>query len=382
MMSRRNTTARPGSHDVALVISDLHGGGTQRVLSTLANTWSKKGLRLCVITFSEPITDKYVLHPNITRVSLSLLGRSETKFLGLLVNLRRIRTLRRALRRADAPIILSFLAATNVLTILASVGLDSRIVVSERNDPDRQPLDSPWSTLRRRLYRYADAITANSHGALESLRSFVPRRKLFFVPNPVALPAVSTREGSGHCTILSVGQLSHQKAQDVLLEAFALVVARKSDWNLVIVGDGPRRQELLQQALSLGILDRVEWIGWTTDIGSYYKKARIFVLPSRYEGMPNVLLEAMSFGLPAIVTDASPGPLEHIVDGETGLVVPVEDVNRLASAIVRLAENRELRSRLGVAARERVEELRREDLEGAWAPALGLSPDMLRADRG
>ena len=213
------------------------------------------------------------------------------------------------------------------------------------------------------------------------LRSFVPRRKLFFVPNPVVLPTVSTRQSSGKRAILSVGQLSHQKAQDVLLEAFAQVVAKKAEWNLVIVGDGPRKQDLLEQASSLGIADRVEWADWTSDIGSYYKNAGIFVLPSRYEGMPNVLLEAMSFGLPSIVTDASPGPLEHVVDGENGLVVPVEDVNRLASAIVRLAESCDLRDRLGTAARERMAQLERSGLEGAWVSVLGLPPAMLRGNQ-
>ena len=361
-----------GSHDVTLVVSDLRGGGAQRVLSTLARAWATRGLRLCVITFAEKDSDKFIVHPKITRVSLNLVGQSRSTMFALVANVRRIYLLRKALRRANAPVVVAFITTTNILTILASAGLHSRIVVSERNDPNRQPLDWPWSTLRRWSYRYADAVTANSHGALQSLGSFVPRPKLFFVPNPVSLPPFSIRKSPRKQTILNVGRLSYQKAQDVLLLAYAQVVAKEPDWSLTIIGEGPREQYLHDQASSLGLFDQIDWVDWTTAIDRYYENAQIFVLPSRYEGMPNVLLEAMSFGLPSIVTDASPGPLEHIVDEENGLVVPAGNVQRMANAILRLIESPELRQRLGSAARARISEMGRDVVEDAWASALGL----------
>lgn len=348
------------------------------MLSTLANTWAAGGLRLSVITFAEKHSDQYELHPKVARVSLKLVKRSRSKFSALFANIQRIYLLRKSLRRADAPVIVSFIATTNVLTILASMGLGTRVVLSERNDPSKQPLDWPWDALRRWLYRHADAVTANSHGALHSLMSFVPGPKLFFVPNPVNLPPVSIREAPRKRTILNIGRLSYQKGQDILLQAYAQIVGKKPDWSLTIVGDGPRKQNLYDQASSLGLLDRIEWIDWTSEISRYYEDAQIFVLPSRYEGMPNVLLEAMSFGLPSIVTDASPGPLEHVVDEENGLIVPTEDVGRLASAIIRLTESRELRYRLGVAARARIFEFDRDAVDDAWASALGIPLSMLR----
>ena len=140
----------------------------------------------------------------------------------------------------------------------------------------------------------------------------------------------------------------------------------------MIVGDGPRKRSLCDQASLLDLSDRIEWIGWTSKIDRCYESAGIFVLPSRYEGVPNALLEAMSFGLPSIVTDASPGPLEYIVDGENGLVVPAGDVHYLASAIIRLTESRELRNRLGDSARARIAEFDRNAVEDAWASALDM----------
>ena len=361
------------THDVTFVISDLRGGGAQRVLTTLANTWTDRGLRLCVITLAGRNGEKFSLHPAITRMTLNLVKESKSMLLALFANLRRLFQLRRALFRADAPIVVSFISTTNVLTILASIGLNSRIVVSERNDPEKQPLNWPWSTLRRRLYRYADAVTANNHGALKHLQNCVPTRKLFFAPNPVNPPAIRIPEMHRGKNILTVGRLSHQKAQDILLQAYALVVATNPDWKLTIVGDGPKKRILVAQATALDLLNHIEWIGWASDIERCYENAQVFVLPSRFEGTPNVLLEAMSFGLPSIVSDASPGPLEHVVDEETGLVVSAGNVNQLASAITRLIENRELRVRLGSAAHAKIAEFDRDAVDAAWESAFNMS---------
>ena len=363
---------RSHSHDVALVIGDLRGGGAQRVLSMLVDAWSTKEFRVCVITIGSNDGDKFQLHPHATRISLNLVGKSKSGIHAIFANFRRIVSLRKALRSADAPVVVSFLSTTNVLTILATRGLSSHVAVSERNDPGRQPLNWPWRTLRRWLYRHADAITANSHGALQHLRSFVPFRKLYVVPNPIDFPETIVHLSRRRNNILNVGSLSHQKAHDVLLEAYARVVTERSNWSLTIVGDGPGRQALVGLASSLNLLEYIEWIDWTDAIGRCYEDAQIFVLPSRYEGMPNALLEAMSYGLPCIITDGSPGPLEHVVDEESGLVVPAGDVQGLAGALIRLMESRDLRTRLGARARRRMAELDRNVVDAAWASALSL----------
>ena len=371
--SRRDTTPVRPSHDIALVISDLHGGGAQRVLTALAADWTTRGLRLCAITLSQRCSDKFTLHPDVTRVALNVAARSESTARAVIANLRRMYALRRAILHANAPVVVSFIATTNVITILASVGLKARIVACERNDPRLQLLNRPWESLRRFSYRYADAVTANSRGALQTLESYVPRRKLFFVPNPVRPTAVSVRESRRRQTILNVGRLTYQKAHDILLQAYAQVVAKIPNWNLAIVGEGPRSQRLRDQASSLGLLEHIEWVGWTTEIEQYYESAQLFVLPSRYEGMPNALLEAMSFGLPPIVSDASPGPLEHIAHEENGLVVPVGDTRRLANAIIRLIENPELRYQLGSAAQAKISGMEQGAVDQAWSCVFGLS---------
>ena len=361
------------THDVALVIGDLRGGGTQRVLTRLANDWATRGLRICVITLAGSAGDKYELHPAVNRVALNSVGASRTKIVALISNARRLFRLRRALRLTNAPVIVSFLTATNVLTIIAAAGLAARVVVSERNDPEKQQLRWPWPLLRRWSYAYAHVVTANSRGALEWLRSFVPDSKLLLVPNPVSQPAAAVCHSNRKKVILNIGRLSHQKAQDILIKAYAEVIENAPDWRLTIVGSGPEKAQLHELASMLGIADRVRWIEWTDDVDSLYRSSSIFVLPSRYEGAPNTLLEAMGHGLPVIVTNASPGPLEYVVDDATGLVVSPDDVDQLVNALMRMATSDKLRQRLGASARSKVAQFDMVAVEEAWAEVLDIS---------
>lgn len=337
------------------MIGDLGSGGSQRVLTTVANTWSRAGLDVAVITHAPSDQDFFALDSRITRLVIGQTTVSRNPIAAVLANLLRIRSLRRQLRRARASTVVSFIAEMNILTILATRGLPMRVVVSERNDPARQPLARPWGMLRRFSYRFADVVTANSHGAIETLAAYVQRHKLEYVPNPVTVPVVAPADVP-RSSILTVGSLTMQKAQEVLLRAFATISDDLPDWHLVVVGEGPREGFLRAEASRLGTSDRVLWIGSTREPFSYYQAADVFALPSRFEGTPNVVIEAMACGLPCVVTDSSGGALELVTHEESGLVVPADDHVALASALRRLATEPSLRDRLGRAAKGRVGE--------------------------
>ncbi|MBT5190866.1 MAG: glycosyltransferase [Rhodospirillaceae bacterium] len=185
-------------------------------------------------------------------------------------------------------------------------------------------------------------------------------------------------------SILNVGRLSPQKAQDVLIAAFADLAGEFPDWRLVIVGTGEWEETLRAQAGQLGIADRVLFIGQIDDPFPYYRAARIFALPSRFEGTPNAMLEAMSVSMPCIVSDASRGPLEYVEDGISGLVVAVGDAGKLSAAMRRLMADPEWASTLGDRGRENLSLHSLEAVLGVWAEVLGLPPtqaDQLTVDR-
>jgi glycosyltransferase involved in cell wall biosynthesis len=210
------------------------------------------------------------------------------------------------------------------------------------------------------------------------MQTYVDNDKLAFVPNPLVRPeaGADTRRLSPSAApvILTVANLTRVKAHDVLLEAFARLSPELSNWRLALVGAGEEEQNLRGHAKSLGIAEGVDWYGRVADPSVFYRTASIFVLPSRYEGMPNALMEAMSYGLPAVVSNASPGPLDLVKDGETGLVVPVDDPFALANAVELLANNGPLRKRLGDAGRKRVSEYDLPKVMPLWERVIATAP--------
>lgn len=341
---------------VAIVISDMGSGGAQRVVALLANAWSASGRSVMLITLGSADADFYPLDRRIRRVGLGLTG-AVSGFAGpIIANLRRIRRLREILKSSDAQLVVSLIAPTNVLTVLASFGLGKWVIISERNDPSRQSFGWAWDRLRELSYRLADRVTANSQGVVAMLAGRLPPSKVFLAPNPVVPPpdgeVVATKSGP---TVLAVGRLHRQKAYDILLEAFAIFRRSHPGWTLRVLGAGPLEAELRSQAADLGIAGAVEWLGAVSDPFPHYRAADVFVLASRHEGMPNALLEAMVCGLPSVVTTASPGPLELVQDGVSGLAVPAEDPTALAVALGRFADNPELAAAMGLSARKSVQ---------------------------
>jgi len=285
--------------------------------------------------------------------------------------IRRVGRLRRKLKATKPDAVLSFLTQTNILTVLATRGLNTRTVISERNDPRLQRHRPRVEWLRRLVYRHADLVTANSRGALTALEPFVPKRKLAFLPNPL-MPPTSTEIASLQApTIITVGRLVEQKGIDVLLAAWARAAAQLPEWRLAIVGDGPLRDSLQAQSRELGIEESVDWHGHLADPFPLLRASKFFVMTSRFEGTPNALLEAMACGLPGIVSDASPGPCELVgLDQTAGLIVPVEGAGETAEAIVRLAREEPLRRRLAAAARERAREHEADQALKVWLQLL------------
>lgn len=359
-------------NDLTIVISDLGSGGAQKVAVSLASDLAEQQKKVTLITLAGNDDDFHTLPANIKRVALNLNQNSDNFIEGILSNLRRILALRRAIKQSGAKTTVSFIAPTNILTIAAAVGLNTKTIISERNDPARQSFGKLWDTLRKVTYRFADIVTANSPNAIQTLKESVPEKKLSFVPN--ALPKPKKK----YCVpyekkekiILIVGRLHPQKAHDVLLSAFAKISPSNPEWSLVIVGEGSLRLTLENQALSLGISDRVTFTGVSNNPYEHYARAQIFVLPSLHEGTPNSLLEAMSCGVAPIISDACEGALPYVENNISGLIVPVNDSDALAIALQTLIADQYLREKIGHAAQEKVSPLYQKSTADLWHEVL------------
>ena len=409
------------SAELILICNSLDAGGIERVVSTLANEWSRRGRKVSVITLHDRRRffklDPAVHHIIVDKVGLTRLAEILKNLKTRLLEIRRANllffiifgsrlyyflaekfyrlnfflflqyeawALRRVLRHVHSPVVVAFGTSVNVITLRACKGMKRRIIISERNDPRRLVRYRMWDEMWRIYYGRADLVTANTRGALREIADYVEQQKMAFVPNPLVLPN-GNGGANGHVLkdepfILTVGRLVQDKAHDILLDAFRRAGDDLSGWRLAVIGDGRLRNYLQALADDLGVAGRVEWHGIVPDPRAFYSKACIFALPSRVEGMPNALLEAMSFGLPVVVSDGAPGPLELVEDGVTGLVVPVNDPSALATALKRLAGDKALRQRLGEAARERVSEYELPRALAAWESLLGLTPEEARTN--
>jgi glycosyltransferase involved in cell wall biosynthesis len=219
--------------------------------------------------------------------------------------------------------------------------------------------------LNRWVVYQAAAAVAVSDGLRDLAQPSFPKRKLGTLANGVDLdvfspPAAGRENRDGAPRLFFVGRVTVQKGVDVLLKALADPRLTGLPWHLDLAGDGPQLPEYREQAAALGLTDRITFHGWMTreQVRPLFDSADLLVLPSRYEGMPIVVLEAMGCGLPVVATDI-PGTRELIAEGETGLLVKPEDAADLAGALHRLLSDPAERLRIGAKARA--------DAEARWS---------------
>lgn len=245
------------------------------------------------------------------------------------------------------------------------------------------------------LWRRSSAVVANSDGLAGLARRFAPDQPIAIIPNGVDAARFSpadagpadpktvdpkTADGGNagdRLSLLFVGRVVRQKGLDVLFEALAsLPAGTRSRIGLTIVGDGPARPELEAQAARLALSERIAFRGWLgrDELPAAYRAADAFVFPSRDEGMPNVVLEAMAAGLPVVATRIA-GSRDLVVEEETGLMLDADDTPALAAALARLAEDPALRRRLGEGGRRRVVE------HFSWRAVAAAYRDLMLAGR-
>lgn len=337
---------------LTLVISSLGGGGAERVLSLMADYWTAKGWHITLITFDAAENDFFSVPAGVTRIALDLMGDSASAVQALRGNFQRVQRLRQAILRSQPQAVVSFIEKVNILTLCACLGLSVPVIVSERVDPRQHSIGRGWSVLRKLLYPSASAVVVQSESVRSWAQGVFRIRLLRTIPNPVLPPAPRSQSNQAIVPppsqpfIAALGRLAAQKGFDVLLQAAAPVLEKHPEWTLLILGEGPERQNLEQLAVQLGISHRVQLPGHVQEPTQLISQADLFVLSSRFEGFPNALLEAMSCGLPVISTDCPSGPGEIIRDGIDGLLVPPEDKEALTAAMDRLMSDKAERVRL------------------------------------
>lgn len=356
---------------VTLVIGRLTAGGAERVLTLMANYWAERGDAVTLITCDAELgNDFYPLCGKVRRRSSLTSQKGRDPIRRLLGVARRSLRLRREILASEPDVVISFIDNTNVRVLLAMRGSGVPVIVSERNDPHHDRMGRKgWDDLRAKAYGNAAKVTAQTDHALAYFEEGI-RKAGAVVPNPVFLPIEFDGPNEDAIRnakrIVAMGRLSPQKGFDMLIEAFAKVAGRYPDWSLDIWGDGDERDLLQAQIDRLGLEDRICLAGKTKEPFTKMRESGLFVLSSRFEGFPNVLCEAMACGLPVVSFACDSGPGDIIRPDLDGVLVPAEDVQRLADAMDRLMSDPDLRLRLASRAPEILERYSIDRVMGIW----------------
>ena len=359
---------------ITLVISSLGRGGAERVAVDLCSFLAESGRDVSVLTLSGDDPDAYDLPASVRRSRIEIRRAARSGLQSIKFTLDHLREMRRNILRIEDPTsVLSFIEQTNIRTIGCLVGSGIPVVVSERIHPGHHPLPQSWSLLRRMVYRFASAVVVQNEDIADWFRKSVATRRLLTIPNAVRGRDISWRSSAlapSEPIILGIGRLARQKGFDLLLRAFARTRLADNGWRVVILGEGEDRKALSQLSDDLGVSGSVEMPGHVTDVSGWIARSRIFALPSRYEGFPNALLEAMQLGTACVSFDCPSGPRDLIEDGVNGLLVPAEDVDALTEALRQLALDQPLRERLAREAAKVSETFAADRIYRLWTEAL------------
>lgn len=340
---------------------------------SLGNHWAEAEHQVTIITLSSEAGDMYRLDPRVQRVPLAMLAESRSLAQAIVGNVVRIRAIRRRIRSLGPDVVISFNTEINVLALLACMGLGVPVVISERVHPPSDSIKAMWNLLRRLTYRLADALVVQSEKILPWARAVARPDRIHVIPNAVSPVFVAQETMASHRVpmVLGVGRLVPQKGFDLLIRAFASIAGRHPNWSLTIVGQGPEEATLKMLAARILSPGAAAFPGAVPDPERYYRSAGLFVLASRFEGFPNVLLEAMATGCAVIAADCPVGPSEIIRQGIDGVLVPPEDVGTLAGEMDRLMGDGTERGKLGARAREVASRFSGDRIMERWDNVIG-----------
>lgn len=354
---------------IALFIGSLQKGGSERVMVNLAEHFHKNQYEVLLVTQYKKEVE-YDLAPEIRRVYSE--PASEQLQGGRLHNfIARFRTLRNIWKEYKPDVILSFLGKNNMMAISTSRFLPVKVVVSVRGEPTLEYAGKLLQAMAKFLFRFADGVVFQTKHAMEFFPKKI-REKSAILPNPLNANFIRQQyKGERENVIVAAGRLDENKNHQMLIRAFANIADKYPETKLVIYGEGESRTKLEQLIQELNLTERITLPGSVSNLADRMYRARVFVLTSDTEGMPNSLIEAMALGLTVISTDCPcGGPAALIKDGENGLLIPVRDEKALTDSLIKILSDLKYADKLGDSAFEVAKEMHPDRVNSEWEKYL------------
>jgi glycosyltransferase involved in cell wall biosynthesis len=317
---------------IAFVISSLTAGGAERVVSLLCNKLSSEfNVSLFITSVRQSIT--YPVNPSVTVNYLS-----ESKRLN---PAKKISILKKDFKTLAPSVVVAFTDPCSYYAVKAARGLNIPVVCSERNSPKFSPSNFLMRMSRHFAYKQASGVVFQTQEARAYFSKSI-QNKGVIIPNPVNSDFLCARAPLSEIkkVILFAGRLVPQKNVGMLIDSFALFHQKHSDYTLNIYGQGPLLVDLTAKVEKLGLKKAIIFCGHRANIQTLFPSAAIVALSSNHEGIPNVLLEALSAGVPCVCTDCpSGGPRELMKGNQFGFEVPVGDASCFADAMAKIVSD-------------------------------------------
>jgi glycosyltransferase involved in cell wall biosynthesis len=323
---------------VDFIINSLRGGGAERVMAILVNALEERNHDVGLITFSKG--DAYKVNNNVRRLKLHT-GRLRPQKLRIFFKI--LWHYRKRSKRPD--LIVSFITQMNLISILIAKIYRIPIVVSEHTNhiSSLRPFSiNKWT--HEFVYPLADMVTVLTEFDVDHFKS--KKCTVMVMPNPCTYTPIKYSEADKDKVILAVGSLNryHIKGFDNLIELMAEVFKEYPDWILKIVGGGETGLEYLKNlAQKNGVSDKIVFTGFSNNVGEIMRKSEIFILPSRKEGLPMGLTEAMSQAMSCIAYDCKTGPSDIITKDIDGLLIEDQNKEKMIHGLKKLISDKDLR---------------------------------------
>ena len=342
---------RNNMKEVIIATGTLGGGGAERVFLNIGNEMSARGLKVRVLVTGSRPAESYPLDANVIVDVI----RSKKKNKALKI-IDKFNQFRKYLKEHENSTVISFFPDVSAYCVLASLGIENRNIVSERNDPNKIPSKKYMKIIRNIAFQFADICVFQTKDARDYFSNRVRKKSIIInnLVNTTMMPKVKDicdREK----IILAVGRIVPQKNFMMLIKAWEQIEKKYPEYTVHIYGDktywsGIFTDELQNYIDSHNLNQRVQLMGFSNEIYSVMNKATIYVSSSDYEGMSNTMLEAMAMGVPTIATDCPIGGAKAVIkNGVNGILTPVGDEKKLAKAIDLLLGSVEERKKLAFA---------------------------------
>ncbi len=348
---------------IVFAIKNIHNSaGTEKATITVANGLAERGhdvFIVCLEKIGEPF---FWISPKV-RIEYLYPSKDKRPFFKKIPN--RIKGLRNIFISIQPDLIIQVGSGRSILFMPASKGF--KFATWEHFN-----IRINWNILhplsKMLASKYGDAILTLTESDADSYRKKY-KAKAFAVPNAYQLNQIAPILSKDK-TVIAVGRLTHQKGFDLLLQAWAKTECKALGWKLRIVGDGRDREKLIKLGNKLGVTDTIVFTPNNPQVTSLMAEASVFVLSSRYEGLPLVLLEALAVGTPAVSFNCYSGPNEIIEDGYNGLLVNDGDISGLQLALDRITSDDKLLAQLTQNAKVSVEKFSVEKVLDIWEQRL------------